>query len=47
MLLIHAGRMMDVRIDLSDVVEISMRHLLAIGSLLVFIEESIEVEFPF
>tara|TARA_R110002033_G_scaffold130110_1_gene170708 strand:+ start:384 stop:596 length:213 start_codon:yes stop_codon:yes gene_type:complete len=47
MLLIHTSRMMDVSIDLSDIVEISMRHPFAVCHLLIFIEKNVKVELAF
>ena len=47
MLLVHTSGVMNVSINLSDIVEVSVWHLLAVCSLLVFVEEVIEVEFAF
>ena len=47
MLLVHTRRVVNVSIDLSDVVEISMRHPFAVCHLLILIQEHVEVEFAF
>src|SRR6266705_555833 len=47
MLLIHTRRVMNVSVDFSDVVEISMRHLLTVCYFLVLIEQIVQIEFAF
>ena len=46
-LLVHARRVVDVRVDLSNVVEVSMRHAFAVRHLLVFVQEHIQIELAF
>lgn len=43
--LVHTRRVMNVRVYLSHVVEVTVRYLLAVCRLLVFIQKNIEVEF--
>jgi hypothetical protein len=45
MLLIHTRGVVDMGVDLSNVVEVSMRHLLAISHFLVLIQQGMELEF--
>ena len=47
MLLVHARGVVHVSINLANVVKISMRHLLAVGRLLVFVRQSVEIELSF
>jgi hypothetical protein len=47
MFLVHAGRVVHVRIDLSHIVEVPMWHLLTVGSLLVFVQEVVEIKLSF
>jgi hypothetical protein len=44
MLLIHTCRVVNMRVYLSDVVEVSMRDLFAVGRFLVFIQQVVQVE---
>lgn len=43
MLLVHAGTMVDVSIDLTDVVKVTMGHTLGFGQLFVFVQEDVHV----
>lgn len=43
MLLVHAGAVVDVSIDLTDVVKVTMRHTLGLGQLLVLVQEDVHV----
>ena len=43
-LLVHAGRVMNVSVNLTDVIEISMRHPFAVCHLLVLVEQHVEIE---
>jgi hypothetical protein len=43
--LVHACGVMDVSVNLANVIEISVRNLLAICGFLVFVDERVKVEF--
>ena len=47
MLLVHAGRVVNVSVDLSHVVEVPVGHLLAVCNLLVLVEQVVQVELAF
>jgi hypothetical protein len=44
MLLIHTCRVVNMGVDFSDIVEVSMRDFLAVGRFLVFIQQIVQVE---
>lgn len=43
MFLVHAGAVVDVSIDLTDVVKVTMGHTLGLGQLLVFVQQDVHV----
>lgn len=43
MLLVHAGAVVDVSVDLTDVVKVTMGHTLGLGQLLVLVQEDVHV----